>query len=48
MIVIVNVQEQQVPARVAEIADKITLDFNHPLAGKNLTFKLKVIKIEDL
>src|SRR3989338_1484698 len=45
MVVIVNVQERQIPAQVIEVSDNITLDFNHPLAGKDLTFKLKVIKI---
>lgn len=36
-----------VPARIAEIkADTIVLDMNHPLAGKDLTFKVKVVGIE--
>jgi len=47
MVVFVDVQERQLPAVVVEVSDNIVLDFNHPLAGKDLTFKLKVVKIED-
>ncbi|MBW2977534.1 peptidylprolyl isomerase [Candidatus Woesearchaeota archaeon] len=37
---------QQIPARITEIGDKeVTIDLNHPLAGKNLNFKLKVVDI---
>lgn len=35
------------PIRVAEVrGDTILLDFNHPLAGKDLNFAVKVIGIE--
>jgi FKBP-type peptidyl-prolyl cis-trans isomerase 2 len=35
------------PAKIAAVnGDKVTLDFNHPLAGKTLTFKVKILKIE--
>ena len=35
------------PARIAEVMDKkVKLDFNHPLAGKILTFDVKVVEIE--
>ena len=47
MAIVVNVNEQQVPGLVIEVGDEIAVDFNHPLAGKNLTFKLKVVRIED-
>jgi len=36
------------PAKISEVKDdKVVLDFNHPLAGKDLTFKVKVLKIEN-
>ena len=35
------------PAVISAInGDKVMLDFNHPLAGKQLKFKVKVLKIE--
>lgn len=35
------------PIRVVEIRNgTVVIDANHPLAGKNLTFKIKVVKIE--
>lgn len=34
------------PVRVAELKeDSIVLDFNHPLAGKTLTFQVKIVSI---
>ena len=46
----INMQMEKgrtVSAEVIEIeADKITLDLNHPLAGKELMFKIKVVGIE--
>lgn len=37
---------QQIPAKITEVADEeITIDINHPLAGKVLNFRIKVIEI---
>jgi FKBP-type peptidyl-prolyl cis-trans isomerase 2 len=40
-------QGQNFPVRVHQIKDKtVVLDFNHPLAGKSLTFAVKVLDIK--
>jgi len=37
-----------VRARVIEVRDDlIVMDFNHPLAGKNLTFEVKVVDVKN-
>ena len=38
---------QQIPAKITDVDDKeVTIDMNHPLAGKNLNFKIKVVGID--
>ena len=40
-------QSHQVPAMVVKIVgDEITLDYNHPLAGRELTYRITLQKIE--
>lgn len=37
---------RKIPTTIKEVGDKeVTIDLNHPLAGKNLTFKMKVVGI---
>jgi peptidylprolyl isomerase len=37
---------QRIPATVAEVTDEsITLDFNHPLAGEDLTFEITLLEV---
>ena len=45
-LVLKSPQGQQIPAFVSEVKeDSIVIDMNHPLAGKELTFKVKVVGI---
>ena len=42
------VKEQPLLAKVTEITETtVTLDHNHPLAGKDLTFEIELINIEE-
>ncbi len=39
---------QQIPARITQVVDgKVTIDINHPLAGKELTFEIKVVGVNE-
>lgn len=43
----VQTPQGQMPVRIDEVKDDVVvIDFNHPLAGKNLTFNVKVVGIE--
>ena len=38
---------QMIPAKITKIdSDMVTIDMNHPLAGKTLLFKIKIVDIE--
>jgi FKBP-type peptidyl-prolyl cis-trans isomerase SlyD len=40
-------QGQSVPVRVHEIKEKtVIMDFNHPLAGKTLSFDIKITDVK--
>jgi len=47
MVLIINLPTgHQVPAKITEISDKdVTIDLNHPLAGKTLNFKIKLLEV---
>ena len=43
----VNENNEEIVAVVLEhTEDTVTLDFNHPLAGKNLVFEVEIVEIE--
>lgn len=43
-----NQQGQQIPVTVAQVGDEsITIDANHPLAGKDLVFDIELVEIKD-
>lgn len=39
---------ERVPATIIEVTDEnVTLDFNHPLAGQDLTFEIELVEVVD-
>ncbi len=43
-----NGEVRQTPMKVVKLTDKeVTMDYNHPLAGKDLTFEVKVIEAQE-
>jgi FKBP-type peptidyl-prolyl cis-trans isomerase 2 len=48
MLLVTLPDESQIPAEVLEVTEeKVTLDLNHPLAGKVLNFKVKIDEIDE-
>ena len=48
MVTIVSPEGDEIPGRVVAIeGDAITLDFNHPLAGETLVFRIDLVGIAD-
>jgi len=48
MLVMQTPDGRQMPAKITKVADdKVTIDLNHPLAGKELTFEIKVVGINE-
>ncbi|MEP0072004.1 MAG: peptidylprolyl isomerase [Marinomonas sp.] len=43
-----DMSKNELPGVIAEIGEKeVVVDFNHPLAGRSLTFKVCIVAIED-
>ncbi len=48
MTVALQAEGRQIPATISAVDDEqVTVDLNHPLAGKALTFEIKVVGISD-
>lgn len=47
MTLMMQTPQGDIPVMISEVkADSVVLDLNHPLAGKKLIFKIKVLKVE--
>ncbi|MBJ7539575.1 FKBP-type peptidyl-prolyl cis-trans isomerase [Marinomonas transparens] len=43
-----DVSKNELPGVIAEIGEKeVLVDFNHPLAGRSLTFRVQIVAIEE-
>jgi peptidylprolyl isomerase len=48
MLVMQSPEGQQIPAKIVKVTDeKVTIDINHPLAGQDLTFTVKIVGINE-
>ncbi|MDP4039068.1 MAG: peptidylprolyl isomerase [Candidatus Pacearchaeota archaeon] len=48
ILVVGNNQGQQMPVKITAVDEEtITVDLNHPLAGKTLKFKVKVLEVRE-
>ena len=46
-LVLKSPEGQNIPAVVSEVKkDVVVIDMNHPLAGKELTFKIKIVEVK--
>ena len=46
MLLLTNPEGQKMPAKISKVEkDKVTIDLNHPLAGKTLIFNITLTKI---
>jgi len=47
MTLMMHTPQGNIPVMISEVkTDSVILNLNHPLAGKTLTFKIKVLKVE--
>ena len=48
MVLSMQSPEGDIPVRIVAMdEEQLTLDANHPLAGKDLTFELTLVKVSD-
>ncbi|UTV99328.1 peptidylprolyl isomerase [Marinomonas rhizomae] len=44
-----DMSKNELPGVIAEIGDKeVVVDFNHPLAGRSLTFRAQIVAVEEV
>ena len=47
MLVVGSPDGRQMPVKITDVdKDSVTIDINHPLAGKKLIFKIKIVDVE--